>query len=211
VIQGLYNQYVCPPLINWAMQAKLISKQRKKIIPKAIGRVLEIGIGSGLNFKYYNQSKVSEVFAVEPDSILLNKAKINAQKNNISLNIQNISAEKLPFENNMFDTIISTYTMCSISNLSMALTEIKRVIKSNGKLIFSEHGKAPDGNIYRWQKRLNPIQKRIAGGCQLDVNIPIVIENSGFELSELNSMYIPGPKFLSYHYWGSASLENKND
>ena len=111
----------------------------------------------------------------------------------------------------MFDTIISTYTMCSISNLSMALTEIKRVIKSNGKLIFSEHGKAPDDNIYRWQKRLNPIQKRIAGGCQLDVNIPIVIENSGFELSELNSMYIPGPKFLSYHYWGSASLENKND
>lgn len=93
----------------------------------------------------------------------------------------------------------------------MALAEIKRVIKSNGKLIFSEHGKAPDDNIYRWQKRLNPIQKRIAGGCQLDVNIPIVIENSGFELSELNSMYIPGPKFLSYHYWGSASLENKND
>lgn len=211
MIQGLYNQYVCPHLINWAMQAKPISKQRKKIIPKAIGRVLEIGIGSGLNFKYYNQSKVSEVFAVEPDSILLNKAKINAQKNNISLNIQNIAAEKLPFEDNMFDTVISTYTMCSISNLSMALTEIKRVIKSNGKLIFSEHGKAPDDNIYRWQKRLNPIQKRIAGGCQLDVNIPIVIENSGFELSELNSMYIPGPKFLSYHYWGSASLENKND
>ena len=193
------------------MQAKPISKQRKKIITKAIGRVLEIGIGSGLNFKYYNLSKVSEVFAVEPDSTLLNKAKINAQKNNISLNIQNIAAEKLPFEDNMFDTVISTYTMCSISNLSMALTEIKRVIKSNGKLIFSEHGKAPDGNIYRWQKRLNPIQKRIAGGCQLDVNIPIVIENSGFELSELNSMYIPGPKFLSYHYWGSASLENKND
>jgi len=211
VIQGLYNQYVCPYLINWAMQAKPISKQRKKIIPEAIGRVLEIGIGSGLNFEYYNQSKVSEVFAVEPDSILLNKAKINAKKNNIPLNIQKISAEELPFENNMFDTVISTYTMCSISNLSMALTEIKRVIKSNGKLIFSEHGKAPDSNIYRWQKRLNPIQKRIAGGCQLDVNIPIVIENSGFELSELNSMYIPGPKFLSYHYWGSASLENKND
>jgi ubiquinone/menaquinone biosynthesis C-methylase UbiE len=211
VIQGLYNKYVCPHLINLAMQAKPITKQRKKIIPEAKGRVLEIGIGSGLNFKYYNQLNISEVFAVEPDSTLLDKAKISAQKNNISLNIQKISAENLPFENNMFDTIISTYTMCSISNLSMALIEIKRVLKPDGKLIFSEHGKAPDNNIYKWQKRLNPFQKIIAGGCQLDINIPIVIENSGFELSSLQSMYIPGPKFLSYHYWGSASLGNKND
>ena len=100
--------------------------------------------------------------------------------------------------------------MCSIANLSLALNEIKRVLKKEGKLIFSEHGKAPDENIYNWQKRLNPIQKRIAGGCQLDVNIPVVIKDSGFETLSFDSMYIPGPKFLSYHYWGSATIGQEN-
>ncbi|MDC3263467.1 class I SAM-dependent methyltransferase [Pelagibacterales bacterium] len=190
------------------MQSKPFTKQRMKIIPMARGRVLEIGIGSGLNFKYYNN--ISEVFAVEPDGILLEKAKVRAQQNNISLNIQQISAEQLPFEDDFFDTVISTYTMCSIANLSLALNEIKRVLKKEGKLIFSEHGKAPDVNIYNWQKRLNPIQKRIAGGCQLDVNIPVVIKDSGFETLSFDSMYIPGPKFLSYHYWGTATIGQEN-
>ena len=117
MIQGLYNKYVCPHLINLAMQAKPITKQRKKIIPEAKGRVLEIGIGSGLNFKYYNQLNISEVFAVEPDSTLLDKAKISAQKNNISLNIQKISAEKLPFENNMFDTVTVSYTHLTLPTI----------------------------------------------------------------------------------------------
>ena len=208
MIQKLYDQYICPHLINWAMQSKPFTKQRMKIIPMARGRVLEIGIGSGLNFKYYND--ITEVFAVEPDGVLLEKAKVRAQQNNISLNIQQISAEKLPFEDNFFDTVISTYTMCSIANLSLALNEIKRVLKKEGKLIFSEHGKAPDVNIYNWQKRLNPIQKRIAGGCQLDVNIPVVIKDSGFETLSFDSMYIPGPKFLSYHYWGTATIGQEN-
>ena len=206
MIQKIYDRYVCPHLINLAMQSKPFSRQRKKIIPEAKGRILEIGIGSGLNFKYYNQSNINEVFAVEPDGVLLRKARARAKEHNITLNIEQISAEKLPYENNTFDTIISTYTMCSISKLSSALLELRRVLKSDGKLLFSEHGMAPDKNIYLWQKRLNPIQKRIAGGCHLDVNIPKVINNAGFEMNSLNSMYIPGPKFLSYHFWGSAFI-----
>jgi SAM-dependent methyltransferase len=205
VLQKLYDKYVCPHLINYAMRMKPFRKQREKVIPSASGRVLEIGIGSGLNFNYYNKENVSEVFAVEPDGILLEKAQQNAKINNINLNVQQLKAEELPFDNNSFDTIISTYTMCSIPDLSSAMSEINRVVKPNGKLLFSEHGKSPDMNVFRWQKRMNGIQKRIAGGCHLDVDIPNEIIKANFKLNKIDSMYVPGPKFLSYHYWGVAS------
>ena len=205
MLQKLYDKYVCPHLINYAMQMKPFRKQREKVIPYASGRVLEIGIGSGLNFNYYNKENVSEVFAVEPDGILLEKAQQNAKINNINLNVQQLKAEELPFDNNSFDTIISTYTMCSIPGLSSAMSEINRVVKPNGKLLFSEHGKSPDMNVFKWQKRMNGIQKRIAGGCHLDVDIPNEIIKANFKLNKINSMYVPGPKFLSYHYWGVAS------
>ena len=205
MLQKLYDKYVCPHLINYAMQMKPFRNQREKVIPYASGRVLEIGIGSGLNFNYYNKENVSEVFAVEPDSILLEKAQQNAKINNINLNVQQLKAEELPFDNNSFDTIISTYTMCSIPGLSSAMSEINRVVKPNGKLLFSEHGKSPDMNVFKWQKRMNGIQKRIAGGCHLDVDIPNEIIKANFKLNKIDSMYVPGPKFLSYHYWGVAS------
>ena len=205
MLQKLYDKYVCPHLINYAMKMKPFRKQREKVIPSASGRVLEIGIGSGLNFNYYNKENVSEVFAVEPDGILLEKAQQNAKINNINLNVQQLKAEELPFDNNSFDTIISTYTMCSIPGLSSAMSEINRVVKPNGKLLFSEHGKSPDMNVFKWQKRMNGIQKRIAGGCHLDVDIPNEIIKAKFKLNKIDSMYVPGPKFLSYHYWGVAS------
>jgi|TARA_B110001454_G_scaffold191123_1_gene190631 ubiquinone/menaquinone biosynthesis C-methylase UbiE len=207
MLQKLYDRYICPHFINLAMQAKPIRKQREKVIPLACGRVLEIGMGSGLNLEYYNKSSVSEVFAVEPDSTLLEKAKKRAHQNNIDLNIQKLQAELMPFENSTFDTVVSTYTMCSIGKLENALEEVKRVLKKDGSFIFSEHGKSPDKNIYKWQRRLNPIQKRIGGGCHLDINIPEVIKNANFKIYKIDSMYIPGPKFLSYHYWGSAIIE----
>ena len=205
MLQKLYDKYVCPHLINYAMKMKPFRKQREKVIPSASGRVLEIGIGSGLNFNYYNKENVSEVFAVEPDGILLEKAQQNAKINNINLNVQQLKAEELPFDNNSFDTIISTYTMCSIPGLSSAMSEINRVVKPSGKLLFSEHGKSPDMNVFKWQKRMNGIQKRIAGGCHLDVDIPNEIIKANFKLNKIDSMYVPGPKFLSYHYWGVAS------
>ena len=207
MLQNLYDRYACPYFINWAMQAKPIKKQREKVIPLARGRVLEIGMGSGLNLEYYNKSLVNEVFAVEPDNILLEKAKKRALQSNIDLNIQKLKAESMPFENNTFDTVVSTYTMCSIAKLENALEEVKRVLKKDGSFIFSEHGKSPDKNIHKWQKRLNPIQKRLGGGCHLDINIPEVINNVNLKIYKIDSMYIPGPKFLSYHYWGSAIIK----
>ena len=205
----LYTQYVCPHIINFAMQNKVISKQREKIIPFARGNILEIGIGSGLNFSFYNKLEVNNVFAVELDNILLEKAKKRALDNSIDLNIERISAETLPYENEFFDTVISTYTMCSISNLKSALEEIRRVLKKDGIFLFSEHGKSPDINIYKWQKRLNPLQRALFGGCQLDIDIQNTLSTSKFKFNNIDSMYVPGPKLLSYHYWGAAIKNDK--
>jgi len=205
VLQKLYDKYVCPHLIDFFMQTKAFMKQREKIIPFASGRVLEIGIGSGLNFQFYDKTKVNEVFAVEPDEVLYRKAKESASKNNLKLNIKQITAEELPFDDNSFDTVISTYTMCSISGLNSAMKEINRVMKPDSLLLFSEHGKSPDKNILNWQKRLNGIQKRIAGGCHLDIDIPNEIKKADFKIEAIRSMYVPGPKFLNYHYWGQAT------
>ena len=152
MLQKLYDKYVCPHLIDFFMQTKAFMKQREKIIPFASGRVLEIGIGSGLNFQFYDKTKVNEVFAVEPDEVLYRKAKESASKNNLKLNIKQITAEELPFDDNSFDTVISTYTMCSISGLNSAMKEINRVMKPDSLLLFSEHGKSPEKNILKWQK-----------------------------------------------------------
>ena len=208
MIQSFYDKYICPHLIDFIMSRTPFPKQRKKIIPNAEGRVLEIGIGSGLNLELYDQNKVSEIFSVDPDNVLLNKARRRAKLNNISLNIESLSAEELPFESNSFDTVVSTYTLCSIKNADKALSEVNRVMKNGSKFIFSEHGKAPDENILKWQKRLNPIWSRIAGGCHLDIDIPSIISQSNFKIPEIQSTYVPGPKFAAYHYWGYA-IANK--
>ena len=144
MIQSLYDKYICPHLIDFIMSRTPFPKQRNKIIPNAEGRVLEIGIGSGLNLELYNQNKVTEIFSVDPDNVLLNKARRRAKLNNINLHIESLSAEELPFESNSFDTVVSTYTLCSIKNVDKALAEVNRVMKEGSKFIFSEHGKSPD-------------------------------------------------------------------
>lgn len=204
MIQKLYDKYICPHLIDFIMSRTPFPKQRKKIIPNAEGRVLEIGIGSGLNLELYDPNKVSDIFSVDPDNVLIDKARKRANLNNISLHIESLSAEELPFESNSFDTVVSTYTLCSINNVDQALAEVNRVMKEGSKFIFSEHGKSPDENVFKWQKRLNPIWSRIAGGCHLDKDIPLIISNSNFNIPEIQSTYVPGPRFGSYHYWGYA-------
>ena len=207
MIQELYNQYICPHLIDFIMSQTPFPKQRKKIIPSAKGRVLEIGIGSGLNLELYDQNKVTEIFSVDPENVLLKKARKRADSKNIKLKVEKLSAEELPFESNSFDTVVSTYTLCSINNVNQALKEVNRVLKKDSKFIFSEHGKSPDKNVLTWQRRLNPIWSRISGGCRLDKDIPLIISNSNFKIPEIQSMYVPGPKIASYHYWGYAVVD----
>lgn len=181
-------------------------RQRQKIIPLAAGKVLEIGIGSGLNIPLYDPTKVEYLWGLEPSAEMWAIAQNNAMEHHIEAEFIQSGAESIPLDNDLLDCVVMTYTLCTIPDTKSALAEIKRVLKPAGKLIFCEHGKAPDKHIERWQNRLNPIWSPMAGGCNLNRNIPQLLEQSGFTVSEINTMYLPGWKPASYNYWGIASF-----
>lgn len=203
---GLYNKYILPKAINWACDQKPNRIQRKKIIPLASGNVLEIGIGSGLNLPFYT-SKVNTLTAIDPSIELWNKTLINTSELPFNFEFILASAEDIPLSDNKFDTIVITYALCTIPNLSKAFLEIKRVLKPTGKLLFCEHGKAPDRSVQKYQNIINPVWKKIGGGCNLNRNIPSIIENNGFTIHKLETMYLPGWKPASYNYWGIAKIK----
>jgi len=170
---GLYETYILPGLMHWVCSHKDLSKQRKKVVPRAKGRVLEVGIGSGLNLPF------------NVDFIAL-------------------TGEEIPLENHSADTVLVTYTLCSIPDVKKALKEMNRVLKPGGELIFCEHGKAPDDHIRRWQDRVNPVWTKISGGCHLNRPIPDLIKESGFDIRYLESAYSSPLKIVSFNYWGMA-------
>ena len=204
MLRNFYDQHICPHIIDFFMNMNIIKKQRLKVIPNAKGKVLEIGIGSGSNLEFYDQNKVSKIYALDPHPKLEKMTKKKAKELGIEIEFFPVMAEKIPLEDHFFDTIVCTYTLCSIEEPIKALKEIKRVLKPVGQYIFSEHGLAPEENVVRWQNRLNPIQNLIGGGCNLNRDIPKLIEEGGYKINELNKGYIPGPKFISYHYWGHS-------
>jgi len=181
--------------------------QRKKVIPFAKGNVLEIGIGSGLNLPFYNKDNVSHLLAIDPSEDLWKKNKVAIENLPFDFNFAKAFAENIPADNNSFDTVILTYTLCSIKETQEALEEIRRVLKGSGKLLFCEHGKAPDIAVQKWQNRINPLWKRIGGGCNLNRDIPTLIEGNGFKLNKMETMYIPGWKPASFNYWGAAEMK----
>jgi ubiquinone/menaquinone biosynthesis C-methylase UbiE len=206
---NLYNKYILPKVVNWACKQKPNMKQRSKIVPLAKGNVLEIAIGSGLNLSFYNDKKVKSVTGLEPSNEIweLNKHKIDNLK--FEFKFVNAYAEEIPLKNNSFDSVVITYALCTIKNTQKALTEIKRVLKPKGNLLFCEHGIAPDKNVKYWQNTINPFWKKIGGGCNLNKDIPKIISDNGFKIVELNKMYIPGWKPGSYNYWGVAVLNDE--
>ncbi len=204
MFRNFYDLHICPHIIDFFMNMNIIKKQRLKVIPNAKGKVLEIGIGSGSNLEFYDQSQVEKIYALDPHPKLEDMTKKKADKLGIEVDFFPVKADKIPIEDHFFDTIVCTYTLCSIEDPIKALKEIKRVLSPSGQYIFSEHGLAPEENVVLWQNRLNPIQKVIGGGCNLNRNIPHLIEESGYKIDELNQGYIPGPKFISYHYWGHS-------
>ena len=203
---GLYNRYVLPNIIDAACKQKPNSKQREKIIPLATGNVLEIGIGSGLNLPYYDHQQVNHLLAIDPSIYMWNKNKFATENFSFDFDFVQASAENIPSSNNSFDTIVITYALCSIQDTNSAFEEIRRVLKPNGKLLFCEHGKAPDKTIKRWQNLLNPVWKRFGGGCNLNKDIPLIIENNGLKINSLETMYLPGWKPASFNYWGTAKI-----
>ena len=204
-MMSLYDKYVLPKFLNCACGSKPVEYQRKKVVPNAEGLVLEVGIGSGLNLPFYDNSKVTQIWGLDPSKELSSMAKETAKNLNLDVKFISSGAEDIPLPDNYFDTALVTYTMCTIPEVIRANIEIKRVLKNTGKLIFCEHGKAPDLNIAKWQSRIDPIWGRLAGGCHLNRNIPSILEDSGYKIIELDQMYLPStPKVAGYNYWGFA-------
>ena len=202
---NLYEKYVLPKLLNCCCNNPPMVYQRKKVVPLAEGDVLEVGIGSGLNLPFYNKSKINKLWGLDPSEELNKMASEVAKEEKMEVDFIISGAEEIPLPDNKVDTVILTYTMCTIPELDLANQEIKRVLKPEGKLIFCEHGIAPDEKVYKWQKRINPLWKKIAGGCNLHRNIPEIIKSSGFDIKEIDSMYLPStPKFAGFNYWGFA-------
>jgi len=202
---GLYAKYILPWGIHFACGVKPIRYQRKKVVPLAHGRVLEIGIGSGLNLPFYDPQKVARVIGLDPSAEMRRIAGKAARDVPFPVEFIGLSGEDIPLEKASVDTVVMTYTLSTIPDPVKALLEMRRVLKPGGALVFSEHGLAPDENVRRTQARVEPYWKRLAGGCHLTREIPELIAAGGFHVTHLDSMYIPGWKPVSFNYWGTAA------
>jgi ubiquinone/menaquinone biosynthesis C-methylase UbiE len=199
---AFYSDVILPRLCDLAMRNKQLRPYRERVIGAAEGRVLEIGIGSGRNLPFY-RSPVTELLALEPSPQLTAMAR-NAPHPGAPVNFIEASAEAIPLDDRSIDTVVTTWTLCSIPDAAMALTEMRRVLQPGGKLLFVEHGMAPDRNVRRWQDWLTPAWKRISGGCHLNRPISAMIEGAGFRIDRVETGYMPGPKAMTFMYEGSA-------
>ena len=204
MIKGLYDTHVLPRLVHFTCGQKPSMRQRQKVVPLAQGRVLEIGIGSGLNIPFYDQQKVEHLWGLDPSAEMWLIAQANATQHHIQAEFIQSGAESIPLERNSADTVLMTFTLCTIADVETALAEVRRVLRPDGRLIFCEHGKAPDQAVERWQNRINPIWNRLAGGCHLNRPIPDLINQSGFFSHDMQTMYLPGWKPATFNYWGTA-------
>jgi len=180
-------------------------KQRQKLVPQARGRVLEIGIGSGLNLAFYDPDQVTKVWGLDPSPEMIDMAAEAARDVPVEVEMVTAGGEEIPLDSNSCDTVVITYTLCTIPESEPALREMARVLKPGGELLFCEHGAAPDANVLRWQRRLNPVWRRLSGGCHLDRDTPDLLRRGGFEITEMDAMYIPGWRPASFNYWGRAA------
>lgn len=202
---NIYDDYVLPHLIHIACGSKPILRQRNKVVPFAEGRVLEIGFGSGLNLPYYDADRVEFIWGLEPSEGMRKKARNRIAKSNLEVKWLDLPGEEIPLDNNSVDTILLTYTLCTIPDWQAALLQMKRVLKPGGTLLFCEHGEAPDESVKRWQQRINPYWKKVAGGCNLNRPIPFCLEQTGFKIQKMDTMYLPStPKIAGFNYWGYA-------
>lgn len=202
---GFYARHILPKVLDLACGTKPIAKQRQKVIPQAQGNVVEIGIGSGLNLPFYDGNQVNRVIGIDPDAALWKKAEPRAAACDFPVERVGLSGEQLPLADESADTVVVTYALCTIPDPIAALREMGRILRPGGEILFTEHGKAPDLSVAKWQTRIDPIWKHIAGGCHSGRDIPALFSEAGLRLARLEEMYVPGPKVLSYNYWGAAT------
>jgi ubiquinone/menaquinone biosynthesis C-methylase UbiE len=180
-------------------------RQRAKVVPFAHGSVLEVGFGSGLNLPFYDNTKVRHVWALDPSREMWALAEERVRGAGFPVEFLHAAAEEIPLPDRSAETVLVTFSLCTLPDVRRALREMARVLKPGGELVFCEHGLAPDENVRRWQDRLNPIWKLFGGGCNLNRPVPSLLEQGGFRLREVSSMYIPGWRPASFNYWGRAS------
>ncbi|MGD9968777.1 MAG: class I SAM-dependent methyltransferase [Hyphomonadaceae bacterium] len=202
---NLYERFLLPTLVTGACSCSPIDKQRQKIVPGAEGVVLELGFGAGLNLPHYDASKVRKLYALEPSPGMVKRARNAVARSPIDVEILAETAETLSLGANIVDTVLVTYSLCTIPDAVTALEGARRALKPGGRLLFCEHGLSPDQGVQRWQKRIEPVWKVIGGGCHLSRDIPGLIKTAGFSIDTLETMYLPkSPRWAAYNYWGAA-------
>ncbi|MEM7097236.1 MAG: class I SAM-dependent methyltransferase [Pseudomonadota bacterium] len=200
-----YEQHVLPRLIDAACSQPPMTRLRETYVSEAKGDVLELGIGSGLNLVHYDEDKVRSVTGVDPAASITAKAQMRAEKISVPVEVLGISGEALDADNAAYDTVVCTWTLCSIPNPYRAVDEMRRVLKPGGKVIFVEHGKSDDPGIAKWQRRIEPLWKKIGGGCHLTRRVDDLLRDGGFRLDHFKSGYEDGPKVAAFMMHGVAS------
>ncbi|MCE2730147.1 class I SAM-dependent methyltransferase [Sphingorhabdus sp.] len=206
-MNGWWDRHVMPRLIGCACTQPAVMRDRAKVVPRASGDILELGCGGGTNLQFYDWSQVRSLSGVDPSPELLGRAQDALLRSGRSANFASGIAEALPFENSSFDSVVTTFTLCSVQDPTAALSEVRRVLRPGGRLIFLEHGKAPDPAAANWQNRIEPVWKHIAGGCHLTRPVTGAISDAGFVCDAPQGHYMKRtPKWLGWVEWGEATL-----
>ena len=206
-----YERHILPHALDFACGLPMVGRMRAQVVPLAQGCVLEVGIGTGLNMRYYDKTRVTRITALDPALELHPLARQRIDDAGLEVNLLGLSAEKIPLPDASFDTVLITYTLCTIPDPLAALHEMRRVLAPGGQLLYCEHGRAPDESVRRWQDRLQPVWGKLAGGCHLGRDIPGLLRSAGFELPDLHTRYLPGPRPMTFHYWGVAHAKPSPD
>ena len=202
---NLWEKYAVPRLIRFACSQPAVMKDRSKIVPKAEGQVLELGCGGGINLQFYDRERVEKLTGLDPSAELLDYTRSEAASRGIDMEILDGIGEAMPFQDDSFDTVLTTFTLCSVQDGAQVLKEMRRVLKPDGKILFLEHGRAPDSGPEKWQQRLEPMWKHIAGGCHLHRQVIKKFESNGFAVADTDSHYAPKtPRFLGWMEMGEA-------
>jgi ubiquinone/menaquinone biosynthesis C-methylase UbiE len=203
---GFYQHHLLPRLIDCACGLPRVAAQRRKLVPLARGEVLELGIGSGRNLPFYDTGQVRRLIGIDPSCELLERAGARASACGFPVELLRADAQALPLPAQSVDDVVVTYTLCSIAAVEQALAEARRVLKPRGRLLFCEHGLAPDAAVQRWQRTLAPLWQRLAGGCHLQRDAPQLLQRCGFRVDQLDAFYLPQtPRLLGFHTIGIAS------
>lgn len=202
---NIYDRFVLPRVVHFTCSRNPNMRQRAKIVPAASGKVLEIGFGSGLNLPFYDSASVRHLWALDPSQEMWALAQHKVHRVSFPVEFLEASAEDVPLPDRTVDTVVITYTLCTLPDIPSALAQVARVLRADGRLLFCEHGLAPDAHVRNWQNRLNPLWKLLGGGCHLNRDIPALLRDGRFQAVEMSTMYSPGWRPASFNYWGTAT------